>query len=268
LSKDQRKRWMASIEPTTKPGAKPGVKAGTKPAVQSSPRGSSERPASTPAARFVASGLGLTSERSRASMVERLVKSGITDRRVLEVMGRIPRHEFVDQGFASRAYEDSALPIGHHQTISQPYIVARMTEIVCNGKKPMRALEIGTGCGYQAAVLAGMASEVFSIERIRALHERARQNLRPLRIANLRLLYGDGLLGIPEVAPFDAMLIAAAAPSLPASLINQLAVGGRAIAPLGDLDQTLCLIERHGRHDFVTTALEAVRFVPLHPGIR
>ncbi len=234
-------------------------------------KGAAKKPDSskkTPRGVIAATGLGLTSERSRSSMVERLTRSGITDRRVLDVMGRVPRHMFVDEGLASRAYEDSALPIGHHQTISQPYIVARMTEIVCNGKMPGRALEIGTGCGYQAAVLAGVAREVYSIERIRPLHEKARLNLRPLRIANLRLVYGDGLEGLPEVAPFDAMLIAAAAASLPHALISQLAVGGRAIAPLGDREQTLCLIERHSASQFTTTALEAVRFVPLHAGVR
>ncbi len=201
-------------------------------------------------------------------MVERLERLGIADRRVLEVMARVPRHVFVDEGLASRAYEDSALPIGFHQTISQPYIVARMTELVCNGKVPDKALEIGTGCGYQAAVLAGVAREVYSIERIRALHERARLNLRPLRIANLRLMFGDGLEGIKEVAPFDAMLIAAAAASLPRSLLDQLKIGGRAVAPLGDREQTLCLIERRSATEFVTSALEPVRFVPLHPGVR
>jgi protein-L-isoaspartate(D-aspartate) O-methyltransferase len=249
VSTDQRKRWMAALDHGTeqkKADARKNVTRGV----------------------IAATGLGLTSERSRSAMVARLVKSGITDRRVLDVMGRVPRHVFVDEGLASRAYEDSALPIGHHQTISQPYIVARMTEIVCNGKTPQRVLEIGTGCGYQAAILAGVAREVFSVERIRALHEKARLNLRALRIANLRLVYGDGLEGLPEVAPFDAMLIAAAAPSLPHALISQLAVGGRAIAPLGDREQTLCMIERHSHSGFTTTALEAVRFVPLHTGVR
>ena len=249
MTEDRKKRWMAVLAPAAKAPVKKGQVFAPRPPGRSS-------------------GLGLTSERSRHSMVERLRRAGIVDPRVLEVMARIPRHVFVDEGLASRAYEDSALPIGFHQTISQPYIVARMTELVCNGKTPQRALEIGTGCGYQAAVLAGVAREVYSIERIRALHERARQNLRPMRIANLRMVFGDGLLGIKEVAPFDAMLIAAAATGLPQSLLDQLSIGGRAVAPIGDRDQTLCLIERRSEHEFVTTALEAVRFVPLHPGVR
>jgi protein-L-isoaspartate(D-aspartate) O-methyltransferase len=247
MSTDARKPWMARLSKGVATQAKKGALHASPPSV---------------------AGLGLTSERSRAAMVSRLQASGITSERVLAAMAQIQRHAFVDEGLASRAYEDTALPIGHHQTISQPYIVARMTELVCGKGTPSRVLEIGTGCGYQAAVLARVAGEVFSIERVRALHERARANLRPLRIANLRLIYGDGLLGLPEAAPFDAMLIAAAAPTLPQALLMQLAVGGRAVAPLGDSEQTLCVIERREADQFVHTALERVRFVPLHSGTR
>jgi protein-L-isoaspartate(D-aspartate) O-methyltransferase len=249
MSADARKPWMAHL-------ARPAAQ-------KSAPQ--KPRPGESP---LLAAGLGLTSERSRATMVARLAAAGISDQRVLNAMSAVPRHAFVDEGLASRAYEDTALPIGHHQTISQPYIVARMTELACASEGPLRILEIGTGCGYQSAVLARVAAEVYSVERIRALHDRARVTLRPMRIANLRLIYGDGLLGVPEAAPFNAMLIAAAAPTLPRPLLMQLAIGGRAVAPLGDAEQTLCLIERKSEDAFVTTPLERVRFVPLHGGVR
>ena len=195
-------------------------------------------------------------------------------------MAKVPRHRFIDEALASRAYEDTALPIGHAQTISQPYIVARMTELLLTdlpvAPRDARVLEIGTGCGYQAAVLAQVAGEVYSIERIRALHECARRNLRALRVPNLRLVYGDGLLGLPDVAPFDAMLVAAAGDSLPRALLLQLKSGGRVIAPLavggpgagrGAGDQALCLIVRIGASDWSSTTLEGVRFVPLRAGL-
>jgi protein-L-isoaspartate(D-aspartate) O-methyltransferase len=219
---------------------------------------------------------GLTPERMRERMAERLATSGIRHPAVLAAMNRVPRHRFVDEGLASRAYDDTALPIGHAQTISQPYVVGRMTELVladlpiAAGKA--RVLEIGTGCGYQAAVLAEVVGEVYSIERIRALHDRARDNLRALRIPNLRLVYGDGLLGLPDAGPFDAMLIAAAGEALPDALLDQLKIGGRALAPLAltrgrSGEQTLCLFVRTGRDSWSTTLLDAVRFVPLRPGL-
>lgn len=218
----------------------------------------------------------LTSERMRHRMVERLAASGIRHPAVLAAMNRVPRHRFVDEGLASRAYDDTPLPIGHAQTISQPYVVARMTELVI-AELPValsqaRVLEIGTGCGYQAAVLAEVFGEVYSIERIRALHLRARDNLRALRVPNLRLAYGDGLAGIPDAAPFDAMLIAAAGDVLPDALLDQLKVGGRALAPLavgrGRIgEQTLCLFVRTSRTTWSTTLLDAVRFVPLLAGL-
>ena len=218
----------------------------------------------------------LTSERMRHRMVERLAASGIRHPAVLAAIDRVPRHRFVDEGLASRAYDDTALPIGHAQTISQPYVVARMTELVMTdlpvAPRDARVLEIGTGCGYQAAVLAEVFGEVYSIERIRALHERARDNLRALRVPNLRLVYGDGLAGIPDAAPFDAMLIAAAGDALPDALLDQLKIGGRALAPLavgrGRIgEQTLCLFVRTGRANWATTLLDAVRFVPLLSGL-
>jgi protein-L-isoaspartate(D-aspartate) O-methyltransferase len=218
----------------------------------------------------------LTSERMRHRMVEKLASSGIRHPAVLAAMDRVPRHRFVDEGLASRAYDDTALPIGHAQTISQPYVVARMTELVITdlpvAPHAARVLEIGTGCGYQAAILAEVVGEVYSIERIRALHDRARDNLRALRVPNLRLVYGDGLAGIPDAAPFDAMLIAAAGDALPDGLLDQLKIGGRVLAPLAvgggyAGEQTLCLFVRTGRTTWSTTLLDAVRFVPLRPGL-
>ncbi len=216
---------------------------------------------------------GLTPERMRERMVERLAASGIRHPAVLAAMGSVPRHRFVDEGLASRAYDDTALPIGHAQTISQPYVVGRMTELVIAelpvAPSAARVLEIGTGCGYQAAVLAQVFGEVFSVERIRGLHDRARDNLRALRIPNLRLVHGDGLLGLPDAAPFDAMLIAAAGDSLPDGLLDQLRVGGRVLAPLAICragEQTLCLFVRVAHAQWSTTLLDAVRFVPLRPG--
>jgi protein-L-isoaspartate(D-aspartate) O-methyltransferase len=151
---------------------------------------------------------------------------------------------FLDSGLASQAYVDASLPIGHHQTISQPYIVGRMLEILRNGAKLDKVLEIGTGCGYQAAVLSLIAKDVYSVERIKALHELAKNNLRPMRIANIRLHYGDGMLGMPQVAPFDGIILAAAGMEVPHALLMQLKIGGRLIAPVGDRHQVLQLIER------------------------
>ena len=212
-------------------------------------------------------GIGMTSQRTRARMVERLREQGITDVRVLEAMAGVPRHLFVEEALASRAYEDSALPIGFGQTISQPYVVALMIEFLIQKRKPGKVLEIGTGCGYQAAVLASVATEVYSIERIRELLERARANLRELRLKNLRLAYGDGAAGLEKAAPFDSIIVAAAAPELPQALLRQLATGGRMILPLhdGGAGQRLVLVER-GARGYTETALDPVRFVPLRAG--
>jgi protein-L-isoaspartate(D-aspartate) O-methyltransferase len=213
-------------------------------------------------------GIGMTSQRTRERMVERLRKDGICDERVLAAMAAVPRHVFVDEALASRAYEDDALPIGFGQTISQPYVVARMIEALARGRELGKVLEVGTGCGYQAALLASLAREVYSIERIRELHEKARANLRALRLSNLRLVHGDGTLGIEKAAPFDSIVVAAAAPQRPQALLGHLARGGRMILPLrepGARAQRLVLIERSGR-GFTETALDPVRFVPLVSG--
>ena len=215
-------------------------------------------------------GVGMTSQRTRARMVERLRGDGVRDEKVLAAMGKVPRHLFVDEALASRAYEDTALPIGFGQTISQPYVVARMIEALSAGRALGKVLEIGTGCGYQAAVLAQLARDVYSVERIHALLERARANLRGLRLSNLRLTHGDGSLGLEKAAPFDSVIVAAAAPELPQSLLRQLAPGGRMVLPLKSPDaprgaQRLALYER-GARGITESALEAVRFVPLETG--
>ncbi|MEO7405246.1 MAG: protein-L-isoaspartate(D-aspartate) O-methyltransferase [Burkholderiales bacterium] len=210
-------------------------------------------------------GIGMTSQRTRDRMVERLREAGVRDEVVLGALATVPRHQFIDAALASRAYEDVALPIGFEQTISQPFVVARMLELVRNGRALNRVLEIGTGCGYQAAVIAAIAKEAYSIERISGLLERARANLRPLRIANLRLASGDGYKGLPEVAPFDAIVVAASAPEVPKALITQLATGGRMIVPVGLRTQHLVLVERTVTRT-IETVLDAVRFVPMRTG--
>ena len=207
----------------------------------------------------------MTSQRTRDRMVARLRESGIRDETVLAAMAAVPRHIFVDEGLASRAYEDTALPIGFEQTISQPLVVARMIEAV-RAQKPLgKVLEVGTGCGYQAAVLAHVARSVYSMERIAGLLEKARGNLRALRLSNLRLVHGDGALGLPEAAPFDGIVVAAAASEVPGVLLQQLAPGGRMIVPVGSGDQALCLIERTAA-GLTEKWLDAVRFVPLRGG--
>jgi protein-L-isoaspartate(D-aspartate) O-methyltransferase len=214
---------------------------------------------------FKTHGIGMTSQRTRDRMVARLRKSGIRDEVVLSAMASVPRHIFVDEGLASRAYEDTALPIGFEQTISQPFIVARMLEAL-RGQKPLGSvLEVGTGCGYQAALLARLAKDVYSVERIAGLLDKARRNLRPLRLSNLRLVHADGALGLPEAAPFDGIIVAAAAAGVPDALLQQLAPGGRMIVPVGSGDQALCLIERTAT-GLTEKWLDAVRFVPLRGG--
>ena len=211
--------------------------------------------------------IGMTSARTRGRMVERLRANGIVDERVLAAMAAVPRHLFVDSALASRAYEDSALPIGFSQTISQPYVVARMIELLLEDRTPGRALEVGTGCGYQAAVLASIFPEVYSIERIKALHERARANLRALRLANLRLAHGDGYDGLEPAAPFDSIIVAAPAPRVPQALARQLAPDGRMILPLARAagGQRLILVTRRGR-GYQESELDPVHFVPMEAG--
>jgi protein-L-isoaspartate(D-aspartate) O-methyltransferase len=212
-------------------------------------------------------GIGMTSQRTRARMVERLRGKGIRDHRVLEAIGAVPRHLFVEEALASRAYEDTALPIGFAQTISQPYVVARMIELLLEKSAPGKVLEVGTGCGYQAAVLAQIFPEVYSVERIQALLERARRNLLGLRIANLRLAHGDGYAGLEAAAPFHSIIVAAAAPRMPQALVRQLAPGGRMILPLSAPagGQRLVLVERNGR-GFIESELDPVKFVPMEAG--
>jgi len=213
-------------------------------------------------------GVGMTSQRTRARMVERLREAGIREERVLEAMQAVPRHLFVEEALASRAYEDSALPIGFGQTISQPFVVARMLEALAAGRALGRTLEVGTGCGYQAAVLAQLAEEVYSVERIAGLLERARANLRLLRLKNLRLQHGDGAQGLARAAPFDSIVVAAAAHQLPPALLRQLARGGRMVLPLrgnGTGEQRLVLVQRSAR-GYVESSLDPVRFVPLRGG--
>jgi protein-L-isoaspartate(D-aspartate) O-methyltransferase len=216
-------------------------------------------------------GIGMTSQRTRERLIGRLIDQGIKDWSVLDVMRSTPRHIFLDEAMAHRAYEDVALPIGHNQTISQPYVVARMTEVVMqhpglvNGRIP-KVLEIGTGCGYQTAIIAQLAGEVFSIERIKPLLDRARNNLATLGVRNVRFRHDDGSLGWERHAPFDAIIAAAAPQRVPEQLMNQLADGGRLVIPVGSDDvQELQLIQRDG-DEFHTEVLAAVRFVPLHTG--
>ena len=207
----------------------------------------------------------MTSARTRGRLIERLRAEGIADETVLAAMSEVPRHIFVDEALATRAYDDVSLPIGHGQTISQPYIVARMTEVLRNGKQLNRVLEVGTGCGYQAAVLSKVAKEVYSVERIQPLYERARKTLRELKLFNVNLRYADGTTGLPDAAPFDGIIMACAAPALSALLREQLAVGGRMVLPMGTQEQHLYLIERD-ENGFRETRLDAVKFVPLVMG--
>ncbi len=213
------------------------------------------------------SGIGMTSARTRERLVQRLVEQGIRDPRVLDRIRNVPRHLFVDEALASRAYEDTALPIGHGQTISQPYVVARMTEAITIGGTPDKVLEIGTGCGYQTAVLAPMAGRIYSIERIEPLLERARERLRDLGIRNVRLKHGDGTEGWPSQSPFDGILLAAAPHALPQKLLDQLAEGGRLVAPVGpEGRQELLRLTRRG-DQFLRERLGFVSFVPLLGGV-
>lgn len=211
-------------------------------------------------------GIGMTSLRTRDRMLMRLREQGIQDEVVLSAMGEIPRHIFVDEALSIRAYEDVSLPIGFGQTISQPYIVARMTEVLRNGAQLNKVLEIGTGCGYQTAVLSKVVKEVLSLERIRPLLMKARSNLRTLKCSNVKLDHADGSVGLSEFAPFDGIIVTAAASHVPQDLLTQLAVGGRMIIPIGTTTQTLILIERKA-NEYVQTKLEAVKFVPLLGGI-
>ena len=211
----------------------------------------------------------MTSLRTRERMLARLREQGIRDEVTLSAIGSIARHIFVDEALSSRAYEDVSLPIGFGQTISQPYIVARMTEILRAGKPLDKVLEIGTGCGYQTAVLSKVAKEVYSVERIRPLLMKARGHLRELRMSNIKLKHADGTMGLSELAPFDGIIVTAAASHVPQELLEQLAVGGRLVIPVGTEEQILYLIEHvatSNGSEYRQTKLEPVKFVPLLGG--
>ena len=208
----------------------------------------------------------MTSQRTRTRMIDRLREEGIRDERVLAAIAAVPRHVFVEEALASRAYEDSALPLGYSQTISQPYIVARMIELLLDARKLGKTLEIGAGSGYQAAVLAQLTDEVYVIERIEPLLARAKLNLRAIQQFKVRLKHADGQLGLPEAAPFDTIILAAAATRVPHALLQQLALGGRMLLPLGTGEQFLLMVERRAE-GYVETRLDSVRFVPLLSGL-
>jgi protein-L-isoaspartate(D-aspartate) O-methyltransferase len=210
-------------------------------------------------------GIGMTSQRTRDRLVQRLREHGITNERVLAVIGETPRHIFIDEALAHRAYEDTALPIGHGQTISQPFIVALMTQTLLNRPRE-RVLEIGTGSGYQTTVLAALVKRVFTVERIQPLIERARERFRALKLRNIRVKYDDGNMGWADQGPFDGIIVTAAARNVPDALREQLAVGGRMVIPVGDdRTQELKVIDRT-EEGFREEGLEYVRFVPLLRG--
>lgn len=259
----QRPSFPARLErPGTSPA--PGRLAQTRPSVSKD-----AQPARVPLSSRP-QGLGLDSQAVRMAMVSKLAAQGISDPRVLGAMGTIERHRFVDSALVNQAYEDTSLPIGLGQTISKPGVVSRMAELLLNGRegKLGRILEIGTGCGYQAAILSLLADEVYSIERLRGLHDKARENLRPLRLPNVHLLFGDGMLGYAKGAPYAAIIAAAGGDAVPQAWLDQLAVGGRLVAPVvsGAGQQALLLVDKT-QQGLRHTVLEAVHFVPLKSGI-
>ena len=211
-------------------------------------------------------GIGMTSQRTRDRLVQRLQEEGITNQRVLEIIRSTPRHIFVDEALASRSYEDTALPIGHGQTISQPYVVARMTSVLLESGPLDRVLEVGTGSGYQAAVIAPLAREVYSVERIQPLLDQARERLAELQLRNVRLKHSDGSWGWPEYAPFDAIIATAAPEQVPEALLQQLAIGGRLVMPVGPQGvQELVLLTRTPE-GIERQVLDKVSFVPMLGG--
>ncbi|WP_251359386.1 protein-L-isoaspartate(D-aspartate) O-methyltransferase [Kangiella sp. TOML190] len=214
------------------------------------------------------SGIGMTSQRTRSRLVQWLLDEGIQNQQVLTTVEATPRHLFIDEGLSHRAYENTALPIGEGQTISQPYIVARMTELLLETGASDKVLEIGTGCGYQTAILAKLCKTVFSVERIRKLHMQARKTLKGLNLHNIQLLFADGFNGWQQNAPFDGIIVTAAPAQIPEKLLLQLADGGRMIIPVGsqEAEQELYLVERQG-DKFRKTFIEKVKFVPLVGGV-
>lgn len=230
--------------------------------------------AAVSARRSPPTGLGLDSAGVRQRMAERLRAEGLRNEAVIAAMAAVPRHLFVDAALVTQAYEDTSLPIGHGQTISKPSVVARMIELLMGGAACKasaslgRVLEVGTGCGYQAAVLSRLARQVFSVERVKPLHDKARELMAPLRLTNVRLVYGDGMLGHPPNAPYDAIIAAAGGEALPAAWTEQLAVGGRIVAPVhdGSRGQVLVVVDRT-EHGFERSIHEVVQFVPLKSGL-
>ncbi len=211
-------------------------------------------------------GIGMTSQRTRERLIQRLMDQGITRFEVLEAMRSVPRHLFVDEALAHRSYEDTALPIGYGQTLSQPYVVAKMSELALEQGRPKKVLELGSGSGYQTAILASLVDEICAIERIKPLLERARKQLRALRVRNVRLRHGDGLDGWASEAPFDLILGAAAPEHLPTQLLEQLAPGGRLILPVGGEHQQLMMVTATPE-GYVEEVIEAVNFVPMVRGV-
>lgn len=216
---------------------------------------------------FHLNGIGMTSQRTRDRLIGRLQDQGIRNFEVLDAIRSVPRHLFIDEALAHRAYEDTALPIGHNQTISQPYIVARMTELLIESGRLDNVLEIGTGSGYQTAILSRFARQVCSVERIKSLQEKARTRLKALKITNVLLRYADGNTGMKDKAPFDGILAAAAPAQIPQELLDQLAVGGRLIIPVGESQQVLYRVTRT-ETGFQKEKIEDVRFVPFRSGVR
>ncbi|OOG37033.1 protein-L-isoaspartate(D-aspartate) O-methyltransferase [Rhodanobacter sp. C05] len=213
-------------------------------------------------------GEGMTSQRARDRLANSLKEEGIRDLRVVDVIRNTPRHHFIDQALHSRAYENTALPIGHGQTISQPWVVARMTEALLEFGIPQKVLEIGTGSGYQAAILAALVPQVFTVERIEELLRQARRRFRQLGLTNLRSRYDDGKLGWPDEAPFDAIILTAAGDTIPTRILDQLSPAGVLVAPVGSPSrQTLIRMRGDGQGDFIQEELGAVSFVPLLGGI-
>lgn len=248
---------------------KPGTSAALRPAVAATPALVVKR-ALAPAGRASPAGVGMDSVAVRTSMVRKLQGQGIVHTGVLAAMQAVERHRFVDTALANQAYEDTSLPIGLGQTISKPSVVARMLELLCQGREEKlgRVLDIGTGCGYQAAVLSHLAREVYSMERLRSLHDKARDNLRAFRVANLHLLFGDGMLGYAQGAPYAGIVAAAGGNDVPQAWIDQLAVGGRLVAPAVTTNgqQHLVVIDKTAQ-GLVRSVLEPVLFVPLKSGI-
>ena len=211
-------------------------------------------------------GIGMTSQRTRERLIQRLMDQGITRFEVLEAIRSVPRHLFVDEALAHRSYEDTALPIGYGQTLSQPYVVARMSELALAQGRPKKVLELGSGSGYQTAILASLVDDICAIERIKPLLERARKQLRALRVRNVRLRHGDGLDGWASEAPFDLILGAAAPEHLPTQLLDQLAPGGRLILPVGGERQQLMMVTATPE-GYVEEVIEEVNFVPMVRGV-